>query len=66
MQQQPLSLKELMLTLALKYQGSLFPRKLNEIHLNSQVASMKPYISKKNKMNQLKFATEHVIWIEEQ
>ena len=37
---------------------------LNEINLNSQVASTKPYISKKNKMSRLKFATEH-IWTEE-
>ena len=27
---------------------------------------MKPYISKKNKMSRLKFATKHVIWTEEQ
>ena len=39
---------------------------LNEINLNSQVASMKPYISKKNKMSQLKFDAEHVIWTEEE
>ena len=41
-------------------------RRLNEINLNSRVAFTKPYISKKNKINQLKFATEHVIWTEEQ
>ena len=40
--------------------------RFNEINLNSRVASMKPYISKKNKMSRLKFATEHVIWTEEQ
>ena len=27
---------------------------------------MKPYISKENKMSQMKFATEQVIWAEEQ
>ena len=36
---QPLSLKELMLILALKYQVTLFPWRLNEINLNSQEAS---------------------------
>ena len=41
-------------------------RRLNEINLNSRVASTKPYISKKNKMSRLKFASEHVIWTEEQ
>ena len=40
--------------------------KLNEINLNSRVTSTKPYISKKNKMSRLKFATEHVLWTEEQ
>ena len=34
--------------------------------MNSQVASMKPYISEKSKISQLKFTTEHVIWTEEQ
>ena len=41
-------------------------RRLNEINLNSRVASTKPYISKKKKMSWLKFATEHVILTEEQ
>ena len=41
-------------------------QKFNEINLNSGVASMKTYISKKNKMSWLKFATEHIIWTEEQ
>ena len=41
-------------------------RKLNKINSYSRVAFTKPYISKKNKMNRLKFATEHVIWTEEQ
>ena len=27
---------------------------------------MKPYISKKNKMSQMKFATEYITWTEEQ
>ena len=35
------------------------------MNLNCWEASMKPYISKKNKMGRLKFATEHVIWTEE-
>ena len=66
LQQQPLSLKELTLNLALKYQGTLFPLRLNEINPNSRVASTKPYICKKNKMSWLKFATEYVIWMDEQ
>ena len=41
-------------------------RSLNEINFNSRVASTKPYISNKNKMGRLKFATEHVIWTDEQ
>ena len=66
LRQQPLSLKELMLTLVLKeVMLILAPRRLNEIGLNRGVASTKPHISKKNKMSQLKFATEHVIWTEE-
>ena len=36
-------------------------RRLNEINVNSRVASTKPYISHKNKISRLKFATEHVI-----
>ena len=35
-------------------------RRLNEINFYSWVVSTKPYISKKNKMSWLKFATEHV------
>ena len=34
--------------------------RLNEINFNSRVASVKPYISKKNKINRLKFATKHI------
>ena len=49
----------LMLTLALK---NTISQRLNEINLNSRVASTKPYISRKNKMSWLKFASEHVIW----
>ena len=40
--------------------------RLYEINLNSRVAFTKPYISKKNKISQLEFTTEHVIWTEEQ
>ena len=40
--------------------------RLNEINLKSQVTSSKSYISKKNKTSRLKFATEHIIWTEEQ
>ena len=41
-------------------------RRLNEINLNSRVASTKLYISKTNKMSRLKFTTELVIWTEGQ
>ena len=47
--------------LGIKISRHTISRRLNEINLNSRVASMKPYISKKNKMSQLKFATENVI-----
>ena len=40
--------------------------RLNEINWNSRVASMKPGVDKKNKMSQMKFVNEHVIWSEEQ
>ena len=40
--------------------------RLNEIILNSRVASTKPYTSKKNNMTRLKFDTELVIWTDEQ
>ena len=40
-------------------------RRLNEMNLNNRIASIKLYISKKNKMSKWKFATEHVIWTEE-
>ena len=52
--------------LGIKISKHTISRKLNEINLNSRVASRKPYISKKNKMSRLKFATEHVIWTDEQ
>ena len=64
LQQQPLSLKEQMLTLAFRYQGTLFPKDLLKWILT--VASTKLYISRKNKMSQLKFSTEHVTWTEVQ
>ena len=63
LRQQPLSLQELMLTLASRHTIS---RRINEINLNSRVASTKPYISKKNNMSRLKFSTEHIILTEEQ
>ena len=43
LQQQPQSLKELMLTLASNYEGTLFI-KLDEINLNNQVATTKPTV----------------------
>ena len=52
--------------LGIKISRHTISRRLNEINLNSRVASTKPYISKKNKMSRLKFATEHVIWTEKQ
>ena len=53
-------------SLGIKISRHTISWRLNEINLNSRVASMKPYISKKNKMSRLKFATEHIIWTEEQ
>ena len=47
--------------LGIKISRHTISRRLNEMNLNSQVASMKPYISKENKMNRLKFATEYII-----
>ena len=41
-------------------------RRLNEINSSSQVASTKPHISKKNKMSRIKFASEYILWAEEQ
>ena len=52
--------------LGIKISKQTISQRLNEINLNCQVASTKPYISKKNKMSRLRFATEHVIWTEEQ
>ena len=52
--------------LGIKIPRHTISQRLNEINLNSQVASTKPYISKKNKMSPLKFAREHIIWTEEQ
>ena len=52
--------------LGIKISRHTISRRLNEIKVNSRVASTKLYISKKNKMSQLKFATEYVKWAEEQ
>ena len=52
--------------IGIKISRHTISRRLNEINLNSRVASTKPYISKKNKMSRLKFASEHVMWTEEQ
>ena len=52
--------------LGIKISKYTIHRGLNEINLNGRVASTKPYISKKNKMSRLKFASEYVIWTEEQ
>ena len=52
--------------LGIKISMHTISQRHNEINLNSWVTSMKPYISEKNKMNWLKFATEHIIWTEEQ
>ena len=47
--------------LGIKISRHTITQRLNEINLNSRVASTKPYISKKNQMSWLKFATEHII-----
>ena len=52
--------------LGIKISRHIISQRLNEINLNSRVGSTKPYISEKNKMSWLKFATEHVTWTEEQ
>ena len=52
--------------LGIKISRHIISRRLNEIDLKNRVASTKLYISKKNKMNWMKFATEHVIRAEEQ
>ena len=53
--------------IGIKISNHTISRRFNEMYLNSQVASTKPHISKKqNKMSRLKFATKHVIWTEEQ
>ena len=52
--------------LGIKISRHAISRRLNEINLNSRVASTKPYISKSNKMSRKKFATAHVIWTEGQ
>ena len=53
-----------MLTLALKYQGTLFPEDLMKWIWTEM--NWKPYISKNNKMSWLRFAIKHVILTEEQ
>ena len=50
--------------LGIKTSRLAISRILNEINLNSRVASTKPYHFKKNKMSRLKF--EQLIWTEEQ
>ena len=52
--------------LGIKTSRHTISRRLNEINMNSWVASTKTYFSKKDKMSRLKFATEHIIWTEEQ
>ena len=52
--------------LGIKISRHIISRRLNEINLNCRIACMKPYIFKRNKINWLKFASEHVIWTEEQ
>ena len=52
--------------LGIKISMHTISRRLNEINLNSRVASTKSYISKKNKMNQLKITIEHITCTEEQ
>ena len=58
--------KRAIANLGIKISRHTISRRLNEISLKSRVDSTKPYISKKNKMSRLKFATEHVIWTDEQ
>ena len=52
--------------LGIKITRNTIYRRLNEINLNSRLASMKHYISEKNKMSRLKIATEHIRRTEEQ
>ena len=52
--------------LGIRISKRTIPQRLNEVNLNCLVGSTKPYISRKNKMNQLKFVTEHVTWTEDQ
>ena len=51
--------------LGIKILRHIISRRLNEINLKSRISTMNPYISRKNKMSLLKFATEHVTWTEE-
>ena len=50
----------------IKISRNTISRRLREINLTNRVAFTKPYISKKNKMSRLKFATEHVICLVKQ
>ena len=55
MNQKTIVLRQQLLSLkGFKISRRTISRKLNEINLNSRVASTKPYISKKNKMSRLK------------
>ena len=47
--------------LGIKISRHIISKRLNKINLNSRVAFTKPHVYKKNKMNRLKFASEHVI-----
>ena len=51
---------------SLKISRHTISQRFSEMILNSRFASTRPYISKKNKMSRLNFATEHVTWTEEQ
>ena len=50
---------------AVKVSRHIISWRLNEINMNCRVASLKPYIFKKNKMSWLEFAIEHTTWTEE-
>ena len=59
LRQQPLSLKGLILTLVLKYQGT----RLNEINRKNRVASTTPYISKINATVYKEILKKHVRYL---
>ena len=52
--------------LGMKISRHTISQRLQKINSGSRVASTKSCSSKNNKMSRLKFATEHVIWTEEQ